>query len=133
MGIAFLGTAFFANSPVTVVAFIALAGIGWASTLTIPFALLMDNMKKGTEGSSLGKFNLFVAGPQILSSIAVGYLINRNPMEIETGSTHHWEYALMVGGATALLAALIALTLKKDEKIMQTVSDAEQQETPATV
>ncbi len=133
MGTAFLGTAFFANSPITVVAFIALAGIGWASTLTIPFALLMDNMKKGKAGSSLGKFNLFVAGPQILSAIAVGYLINKSPLEIETGITHHWEYSLIVGGSTILLAAIIALTLKKEAKIQSGVSDIEAEETPVTV
>ncbi len=133
MGLAFLGTAFFAKSPLTVVIFIAIAGVGWASTLTIPFALLMDNMRKGTEGSSLGKFNLFVAGPQILSSIAVGYLINKSPMEIETGSTHHWEYALIVGGATVLLAALIALTLKKDVVLEQKETRQEEEKAPASV
>jgi len=134
MGAAFLGTAFYANSAVTVVAFIALAGIGWASTLTIPFALLMDNMKKGTEGSSLGKFNLFVAGPQILSSIAVGYLINKNPMDLPNGgSTHHWEYALIVGGATVILAALIALTLKKDVVLQQKESEPIEDKAPAAV
>lgn len=117
MGIAFMGLAFIATTPAVVVAFMALAGIGWASTLTIPFALLMNNLKKGTEGSSLGKFNLFVAGPQILSSIAVGYLINNSTMEIKTGITNHWEYAFLVGGSTLILAALIALTLKKDTSI----------------
>ncbi len=133
MGAAFLGSAFYATTPKAVVIFIAIAGVGWASTLTIPFALLMDNMKKGTEGSSLGKFNLFVAGPQILSSIAVGYLINRSPMEIETGSTHHWEYSLIVGGSTLLLAAVIALTLKKDRLQEQTTSEQVEEKTPATV
>lgn len=116
MGGAFLGMAFFATTWIHVLFFMAIVGLGWAATLTIPFALLMDNLKKGTEGSSLGKLNLFVAGPQILSSIAVGYLINSSPMEIETGMTNHWEYAFIVGGATAILAALISLTLKKEDK-----------------
>ena len=117
MGLAFIGMGYFATSALHVVLFMALAGIGWASTLTIPFALLMDNLKKGTEGSSLGKFNLFVAGPQILSLIAVGYLINTSPMQISTGWTNHWEFAFIIGGCTVMLASLIALTLKKEEKV----------------
>ncbi len=133
MGIAFLATALFAKTATAVVIFIAIAGIGWASTLTIPFALLMDNMRKGTEGSSLGKFNLFVAGPQILSSIAVGFLINKSPMQIETGSTHHWEYSLIVGGSTVLLAALIALILKKDVALEQKEPEPEEEQAPLAV
>ncbi|HSA06642.1 MAG TPA: MFS transporter [Candidatus Gastranaerophilales bacterium] len=135
MGLAFLGAAFFAKTPAMVVGFIALAGIGWASTLTIPFALLMDNMKKGKEGSSLGKFNLFVAGPQILSSIAVGYLINRNPVMLESGgSTHHWEYSLIVAGGALILAALVALTLKREMPLEQNIIETQEQEKiPATV
>jgi hypothetical protein len=75
----------------------------------------MDNLKKGTEGSSLGKMNLFIAGPQILSSIAVGYLINKSPLKLETGITNHWEYAFIVAGITMFIASLITLTLQKEQ------------------
>lgn len=116
LGLAFLGFAFFAKSKPEVLFFMALAGIGWASILTLSYALLMDNIKKGTEGSSLGKMNLFVSGPQILSSIAVGYLINKSPLQIGTGMTNHWEYAFIVGGIAMFVASLITLTLKREHQ-----------------
>ncbi len=114
LGLAFLGFAFFAKTKLEVLFFMGLAGIGWASILTLSYALLMDNIKKGTEGSSLGKMNLFVSGPQILSSIAVGYLINKSPMQINSGLTNHWEYAFIVGGIAMFIASLITLTIKRE-------------------
>lgn len=114
MSMSFLALAFLAKSKVSAVIFVATAGIGWASILTVPYALLMDNLKAGTEGSSLGKMNLFIAGPQILSSIAVGYLINKSPLTLGTGMiTNHWEYAFIVGGVSILLASLIVLSVKE--------------------
>ena len=114
MGLAFLGFAFLTKSKGEVLFFMALAGIRWASILTLSYALLMDNLKKGTEGSSLGKMNLFVSGPQILSSIAVGYLINKSPMQIQAGTTNHWEYAFIVAGITMFIASAVAFSIKRE-------------------
>ena len=89
----------------------------------------MDNLKKGTEGSSLGKMNLFIAGPQILSSIAVGYLISKSPLQLATGTTNHWEYAFLVGGITMFIASLVTLTLKKEQlKVVNNIPVLEDEE-----
>lgn len=118
MGAAFLGLAFMAKSALSTCIFMGFVGIGWASMLALPFALLTEHIQAGTEGSAMGKFNLFIAGPQILSSVAVGYLINKSPMMIEAGTTHHWEYAFIVGGISVIIAALITLTVKEKCKAL---------------
>jgi maltose/moltooligosaccharide transporter len=115
MAIAYFGLAYLTHSAISAVIFAGLAGIGWASILTVPYTLLVDNAKEGTIASSLGKFNLFIAGPQILSSIAVGYLITKSPMQISTGMTNHWEYAFIAGGITIIIASFVALTLKSEK------------------
>ncbi|EKE02158.1 MAG: Major facilitator superfamily (MFS) transporter [uncultured bacterium] len=122
MSAAFFGLAFIAKDATSVLVFMGIAGIGWASVLALPFALLTEHIKPGTEGSAMGKFNLFIAGPQILSSVAVGYLITRNPMQVADGMTHHWEYAFIVSGVAVLLAALITLTIKEKCKSLDVTS-----------
>ena len=114
MAISFLGLGFFTKNVFNMMFFMALAGIGWASILALPYALLIDNAEESTMGSALGKFNLFIVGPQLLSSIIIGNLITKSTLEIPEGITNHWEYAFIAGGASILIASLLTLLLKKE-------------------
>lgn len=118
MGASFLGLAFAAKTALPVFIFMGICGIGWASILALPFALLTEHIQPGTEGSAMGKFNLFIAGPQILTSVAIGYLINKSPMVVQGGTAHHWEYAFIVGGISVIIASLITLTVKEKCKAL---------------
>lgn len=117
MGIAFAGLGCIAKDATGVLVFMSLAGVGWASILAIPFAMLSEHIPKGTEGSAMGKFNLFIAGPQILSSVAVGYLITSSPMAINGGFTHHWGYAFIVASYSVLVAALLTRFIKEKRTV----------------
>ena len=59
MILAYLGM-FFAKDPKAVAALMGLSGIGWASICALPFAMLSQFIKKGTEGSVMGIFNIFI-------------------------------------------------------------------------
>ena len=118
MGLSFLGLAFIAKSTLPVFVFMGVIGLGWASILALPFALLTEHIQVGTEGSAMGKFNLFIAGPQLLTSVAIGFLINKSPMSVNGGMAHHWEYAFIVGGISVLIAAIITLTVKEKGKTL---------------
>ena len=118
MGLSFLGLAFIAKSSLPVFIFMGIIGLGWASILALPFALLTEHIQPGTEGSAMGKFNLFIAGPQILTSVAIGYLINKSPMAVQGGLAHHWEYAFIVGGLSVIIAAILTLTVKEKCKAL---------------
>ena len=62
MILAYLGM-FIVREPKAVAALMGLAGIGWASICALPFAMLSQFIKKGTEGSVMGIFNIFIAVP----------------------------------------------------------------------
>jgi maltose/moltooligosaccharide transporter len=114
LSISMFGLAFIAKTPLVVLLFMALAGIGWASILTIPYSLLIENAKPGTEGVSLGKFNLFVAGPQILALTGISYVVDKSPLAVSGGMTNHWEYAFIMSGIAVFIAALVMTTIRSN-------------------
>ena len=111
MGAAFITMAFTKN-PVIITALMSLAGIGWASTLALPFAMLSEFIKKGTEGSVMGIFNIFIAGPQVLVCTLLGYIIMKSPVKGNV-LNYHWEYAFLIGGASILIAALMTTLINE--------------------
>jgi maltose/moltooligosaccharide transporter len=113
MGAAFIGMTFTTNATI-ITALMALAGIGWASTLALPFAMLSEFIKKGTEGSVMGIFNIFIAGPQVLVCTVLGYIIMKSPIKGDV-LNYHWEYAFLIGGASILIAAVMTKMIKKKQ------------------
>ena len=107
-----LMAAAFATAPLLtqgwhVVAMLGVAGVAWATVLSIPFSLLFDYSPKGKEGVLIGAFNLFVASPQLLSASVVGYLISQQPVITQFGATHNWALAFVVGSISVLIAACV--------------------------
>ncbi|MBE7713832.1 MAG: SLC45 family MFS transporter, partial [Cyanobacteria bacterium SIG26] len=113
MAVAYLGLAFFKTSPVAVLIFMALSGIGWASVCALPFAMLSKYIKPGTEGSVMGIFNIFIAGPQVFVCTLVGWLINASVITSEIGINHHYEYTFYIGAACLLAAVAVTKTIKE--------------------
>lgn len=105
----------FMQSEVTVIAAMGLAGIGWASTLALPFAMLSKYIKEGTEGSAMGIFNIFISAPQVLVCTLVAWFISISTYKMQTGyMNNHWEYAFLIGAIMLILSAVIALTIKEE-------------------
>lgn len=75
MAAGLIGLVFF-HTPVAILGWMALIGLGWATTLSVPFAMLSSHLPKGQEGVLMGVFNIFVAAPGLLCSLAVGPLIS---------------------------------------------------------
>ena len=103
----------FSHTNVMVMFAMGLAGIGWASILSLPFAMLSQYIKAGSEGSVMGIFNIFIAGPQVVVCTVVAWFINHSFVEKASGIFYHWEYAFIVGAVVLALAALAALTIKE--------------------
>ena len=113
MILAYLGM-FFVRAPKAVAALMGLAGIGWASICALPFAMLSQFIKKGTEGSVMGIFNIFIAGPQVFVCTLVAWIISK--CSFTMGAEHinyHWEYAFLIGAVCLAIAAVIASTVKE--------------------
>ncbi len=113
MAITFFGLALTIDKTAVMV-LMAFAGIGWASILALPFAMLSEHIKKGSEGSIMGIFNIFIAGPQVLVCTVLAWFINKCVINLGNGVTnHHWEYSFFVGGILLLIAAISAMFISE--------------------
>ncbi len=91
-------------------------GIAWASILSIPYALLMDQLSEGQSGIYMGIFNGFVTLPQIAMSLGFGWVM-RNLLE----GNRLW--ALVLGGGFLGLAAITMLQVPEPEAVSQETDD----------
>ena len=83
-------------------------GIAWASVLIVPYTLLAAAVPLENLGLFMGIFNAFVALPQLLISIGMGWILRTF-----LGNNHLW--ATILGGGFLLLGAIAALYLPATE------------------
>jgi maltose/moltooligosaccharide transporter len=85
-------------------------GIGWATILSMPYALLVDYIPKARYGIYMGLFNMFIVIPEILSSLGLGWV-----MQHVFHNNH--MLAIAMGGGFLLIAAILVQSLKQfDQK-----------------
>ncbi len=77
-------------------------GIAWSSILSLPYAMLTGALPASKMGYFMGVFNFFIVIPQILAAAVLGFLL-RTFFGGEPG------YALIIGGASFVLAAFFTL------------------------
>jgi maltose/moltooligosaccharide transporter len=77
-------------------------GFAWASILSLPYALLSDNLPAEKMGVYMGIFNFFIVIPQLLAASVLGVLLR---------VFFHGQpiYALVLGGVSLLVAGLSVL------------------------
>ena len=112
MALAFIGMAITTN-PKLVAVLMGISGIGWASICALPFAMLSQYIKPGTEGSVMGIFNIFIAGPQVFVCTLVSWFINKCSFVALNGVNYHWEYTFVIGATCLILASIIAAKVKE--------------------
>lgn len=113
MILAYLGM-FWTKNPKAVACLMGLAGIGWASICALPFAMLSQFIKKGSEGSVMGIFNIFIAGPQVFVCTLVAWFISKCSFTMGSDYiNYHWEYAFVIGAVCLVLAVIVANTVKE--------------------
>ncbi|MEM0951837.1 MAG: MFS transporter [Cyanobacteria bacterium P01_H01_bin.74] len=112
----------FIATPNQVLMLMAIAGVGGAAILSLPFAMLADYLPDGDNGAVLGIFNIFICAPQLISALGIGKIIELSPMATPFGITHQWSIAFVVGGISVFIAMLILQAFK--EKQAQVVSAA---------
>jgi len=80
-------------------------GIAWASILSMPYAILTGALPPAKLGYYMGVFNFFIVIPQIVAAAILGYMVKH----FFGGDT---QYAIVVGGASLVLAAVLMLRVK---------------------
>jgi len=116
MAVSYLIMAFFPTKIATLVA-MSLAGIGWASVLALPFAMLSKYIKPGTEGAMMGIFNIFIAAPQVFVCTLLAWFISKSTYMLNGMQNNHWEYAFLVGAVMLVLTAVATLFVKENAKV----------------
>lgn len=81
-------------------------GFAWASILSLPYALLSDNLPAEKMGVYMGIFNFFVVIPQLLAASVLGVLLRVFFHGLPI-------YALVLGGVSLLVAGLSVLRVKE--------------------
>jgi maltose/moltooligosaccharide transporter len=77
MAAAYLALYFFGGSQLFVYLLIALVGVGWASIVSLPFAIMSQKVESDQMGVYMGLFNLSVVLPQLTVSLGVALAISR--------------------------------------------------------
>lgn len=76
--VGYFGLALFGNSELMIYLLIAVVGIGWAATISLPFAIMSERVDQTKMGLYMGIFNLSVVLPQLMSSLGIGKFIKES-------------------------------------------------------
>ena len=77
MAIGYAGILFFGFTPVVIYIMMGVLGIGWASTISLPFAIMSQKVDQAKMGLFMGLFNLAVVLPQLVASFGVGQAVSK--------------------------------------------------------
>lgn len=95
---------------------IAFCGIGWATTLSIPFELVAEFSEPGTSGRSVGVFNIFIVLPQLV----VAFI---SPVLISQVFSNDITPLLFIGGLSVMLGTILIVRIpQKPPKSIDTPS-----------
>ncbi len=89
-------------------------GIAWASILSMPYAILTGSLPPTKMGYYMGVFNFFIVIPQIVAAAVLGYFVGR----FFGGEA---IYALLIGGASLVLAAVLTLRVQDEDDVAAAV------------
>lgn len=81
-------------------------GLAWASTLTMPYAILAGALPPNKMGFYMGVFNFFIVIPQIVAAAILGFFVN-------SVFNNESIYALVVGGISMTIAGLMNFIVKE--------------------
>lgn len=103
-GIGFLSLIFIKSHTLLLIPMIAV-GLAWASTLTVPYAILAGALPPNKMGFYMGVFNFFIVIPQLIASAILGFVIK--DIFHEQGI-----YALVIGGVSMIIGGFLNFIVK---------------------
>ncbi|MFA6457585.1 MAG: MFS transporter, partial [Bacteroidota bacterium] len=104
MSVGYFGIVALAHEAMMLYIMMAVCGIGWASIVSLPFAIMSEKVDKSRMGFFMGIFNLSVVLPQLLVSLFVGKFI----LDAEDKNI-----IFIISGVSLALSALFWLLVKE--------------------
>lgn len=121
---------FFIKSPTLLLLPMVAIGLAWASTLTMPYAILAGALPSNKMGFYMGVFNFFIVIPQIVAAAILGFFVN-------TAFNNQSIYALVVGGISMIIAGILNFVVREkgDETAEEIINEviASKQTPPAYI
>jgi len=105
MAAGYVGLLLLGKTPAAIYLLMAVIGIGWASMVSLPFAIMSQKVEGAQMGLFMGLFNLSVVLPQLVVSLGVSLAVSR----AEDKSM------IFVISAVALAISAVAWLLVSDE------------------
>jgi maltose/moltooligosaccharide transporter len=99
---------FFIKDSVWLLASMVGIGFAWSSILSMPYAMLTSSLPSAKMGYFMGVFNFFIVIPQIVAATILGMLIGRFFGDEAI-------YAMLIGGCSFVIAALLTLRVRDRE------------------
>lgn len=106
MAAGYAGIFLFGHSAWTIYGLMAVVGIGWAATVSLPFAIMTEKINKTKTGLYMGVFNLSVVLPQLIVSSFFGKVI----------ASSQSKSVIFIICAAALTVSAVLWLLVEDEK-----------------
>lgn len=107
MALAYWGILFAGKSTTMLYLFMAVAGVGWASVVSLPFAIVADRVDSRKMGWFMGIFNLSVVIPQLIVSALIGSIIEK---------THDKNIIFIICAIALSISSVLWLLVKNDKE-----------------
>ena len=85
----------------------AVVGIGWASTISLPFAIMSERVDQAKMGLYMGLFNLSVVLPQLVASFKMGTIIKH---------AEDKSVLFIITSVTLAISAVLWLSVRESKK-----------------
>jgi maltose/moltooligosaccharide transporter len=109
MTVGYFGIAYFTVNQYVFYAFMVLLSIGWASLVSLPFAVMTEKINKAKMGLYMGIFNLSVVLPQLVASFILG-------KEIELAQDK--SLIFIISGICLLISSVLWVTVKDKKTVV---------------
>lgn len=106
MAISYFAMIYIGITPFAIYIVMAFIGIGWASTISLPFAIMTQKIGSNKIGLYMGLFNLSVVLPQLVASLGIGQALT---------VIANKDLVFVVCSVTLAISAVLWFTLKDSE------------------
>ncbi|MCH8495099.1 MAG: MFS transporter [Balneolales bacterium] len=106
MAFGYAAIVYLGSSPYAIYILMMIVGIGWASIISLPFAIMSQKVAQNQMGLYMGLFNLSVVLPQLVSSFAIGEIVEAVPE----------KSVLLIVCSVTVLASAIAWSFVREPK-----------------
>jgi MFS family permease len=105
MAAGYFAIAGLARTPFALYALMAVVGIGWGAVVSLPFAIMSEQVDRGRMGFYMGIFNLSVVLPQLFVSLVLGRVIQDAPDK---------AIIFLISGGTLAVSSLLWLAVREN-------------------